>query len=111
MYKRIIFVLIYLCITLPAISLAEALKKYSVPQQILAPTIQQKAKPSSGQVSDDVYLRFKRKIKNYSQDEKDKLVEHFRSKIEKARTNQNKSAVAYYQRLIGILHSSQQPTQ
>jgi len=103
MYKNIACALIYLCITLPTASFAEALKKYSVPQQSTISVIQQKKKTSSGNVSDDVYKRFKVKIKDYSPADKDKLVEHFLTKIEKARHDKNKNAVAYYQRLIGIL--------
>ena len=106
MYKNIGFVLIFMCVTLPSISFSEALKKYSVPQQNTISPIQLKKEASSGQVSEDVYKRFKEKIKNYNQAEKDKLVEHFRNKIEIARQEKNKNAVAYYQRLIGILKST-----
>ena len=104
MYKNIACALIYLCITLPTVSFAEALKKYSVPQQ--TSVIQQKKKTSSGNISEDVYKRFKVKIKNYSQADKDNLVEHFRTKIDAARQANNKNAVAYYQRLIGILKTT-----
>ena len=106
MYKNIGCIFIFLCVTLPSISFAAALNKYSIPQQTTIAPIQLKQKSSSTQVSDDVYTRFKEKIKNYDQSEKNKLVEHFRKKIKIARQEKNKNAVAYYQRLIGILKTT-----
>ena len=106
MYKNIGCIFIFLCVTLPSTSFAAALNKYSIPQQTTIAPIQIQKKASSEQISDDVYIRFKEKIKNYDQAEKNKLVEHFRKKIKIARQENNKSAVAYYQRLIGILKTT-----
>lgn len=104
MYRNIISVLIYLSMMLPIISLAAALNKYAVPQQESGFQLDRNERP--GYVGEDVYKKFMDKIRDYSQEKKDKLVNHFRGQIKKAKKVENTEAVAYYQRLIGILSTN-----
>ena len=106
MYKKIVCVLVYLSMTLPVASSAEALKRYSVPQQEPVSTVRPDAKVLPSYVSEDVYEEFRVKIQNLSQDKKDELVKHFRAKVKQAKRDRNKGAEAYYQRLIGIIETN-----
>ena len=104
MYKKPVCFLISLILVLPLATSAEALKRYTLPpQNVMSIEQQQAVNPG---VSEDVFDRFRQKIKGYSQEEKDRLVDYYRGKIRQARAADNQTAVAYYQRLIGIIKAN-----
>jgi len=108
MYRIVSCILIYLSMTLPAVSTAGALEKYSVPIAESGSTVQPDTKVQPGQVNKSVYVDFRKKIKDakYTPDVKKKLVKHFREKVEKARREGNTEAISHYEQLIGIIKTS-----
>lgn len=103
MRKYLPCLFISLSFLLPFASSAAALQKYHIPQQSNDSANQLQEKSNSGFVSEEVYDRFKEKVKDYSTDEKKNLAKHFRNKAKEAELAGDTGAEAYYQRLIGIL--------
>lgn len=103
-HKNIAGVLITLIMALPVASLAGALERYYVPQQMSEPA-QPAPKARSGGISEDVYTRFKAEIQGYDREKRNKLETQFRSQLKNAMREKNDEAVSHYERLIGILNS------
>jgi len=107
MYKKIIYVLICLIMMLPTLLSAAALDRYSVPQQEPGYTPPPRTTESPpGDVSEDVYIKFERKVSKYSPAQKEKLKEDYSEKKANALRERNFDAATYYQRLIDILNSN-----
>ncbi len=95
MYKKKIYVFIYLSIMLSVLLSAAPLDKYYIPQQSTGYTAQT-AEPN-------IETEFKKNIANLSPEEREKLKESFQQKMDNAANNKNFDAASYYQRLIDIL--------
>ncbi len=103
MHKNKIHVLIYVSIVVPVLLCAGALERYSIPQQQSA---QINSAQRSESVSEDVYFKFKNKIRDYSAPQKEKLKKYYRTKMKEAVREKNFDAALYYERLIDILDSN-----
>ncbi len=97
MYKKKIYVFIYLSIMLSVLLSAAPLDKYYIPQQSSGYTTQT-AEP-------DIYAEFRNKISNMSLEDRNKLKESFEKKRDEAKKINNFDAAKYYQQLIDILNS------
>ncbi len=99
MHKKKKCFLICLSILLPTLLFAGALERYTVQQQT-GYSVQRKAT-----VSERVYDDFRKKIRNYTNDQKIKMREYYRNKMKQAVGERNLDAASYYNQLIEILNS------
>ena len=112
MYKKKIYVVIYLSMILPVLLSAAPIDKYYVPPIQFQQQASQQQMPSMKQVPSTktqmgesaVYAEFRKKVKNLSPEERKKLKESFQQKMDNAAENKNYDEAAYYQRLINILN-------
>lgn len=103
MYKKKIYVFIYLSIMLPVLLLAGALERYTVPQQQSGKRAQPDTIVHPGYVSEEVYTEFEEKISGLSSKDKKELKEYYSNKRDNAVKENNMQAANHYIRLINIL--------
>jgi len=84
---------------LPTLLFAGALERYTVPQQT-GFRVERKAT-----VDERVYDDFRKKIRNYTNDQKIKTRGYYRNKMKQAVGERNLDAASYYRQLIEILNS------
>ena len=101
MYKKKVYVLIYLSMVLPVLLSSGALDRYTIPQQQSKQMVQPKAI-----VNESVYHDFKKQIQDYTPERKEDMKAYYRKKMKEAVGARNFDAASHYERLIGILNSS-----
>ena len=87
---------------LPVFLSSGALDRYTIPQQQSQQMVQPKAS-----VNKSVYDDFKKKTDSYSPAKKEEMKAYYRKRMKVAVRDRNFDAASHYERLIGILNTSQ----
>ncbi len=101
MFKKSIYILIFVSLAFSTAVSAEALKRFSVPSQGYSLT----APANPGYINEDVFMRFREQIRDYNASQIMELESHFTGQLNSARATRDSVAISYYERLIGILRS------
>lgn len=95
MYKSGVYLIIYLSIVISAHS--GALERYTAPQQ--------QSEYTKQTTESSIYDKFRNRVSGLSPEERNKIQEAFREKMQNAAHNHNYEEAAYFKNLIDILNS------
>jgi len=106
--------MMYLNVVLSISAIGGALDKYALPQQMMAPSVQQTAPVQvvtpSITVSPDIFTQFEEKIKTLSPEERREVKKIYQEKLGDSVKKKEFERAGYYQKLLDILNKYEEKT-